>query len=139
MNAAATSPGAAPVRRLLAALALAEQGATPGERAAAEQAIGRLVVANADAIRALIEREKVAAPRPFTAPQNWPPAAKFTDPPPAAWRETVAECLARPGSLKPWEQGFMRDILRQGRLSPKQRNIVNEIATRLGVTAEAAA
>lgn len=139
MTAAALPGGAAPVRRLLAALALAEQGATPGEHSAAEQAIGRLVVANADAIRGMLERQNFAAPRSFTAPQDCPGAGTFADPPPPAWRETVAECLARPGSLKQWEQGFLRDILRQRRLSPKQRNIVNEIAARLGVTAEAAA
>ena len=139
MTTSALPGGAAPVRRLLAALALAEQGATPGERAAAEQAIGRLVVANADAIRGMLERQNVAPARRFTAAQNRAAPHGFAEPPAPPWRETVADCLARPGSLKPWEQGFLRDILRQNRLSPKQRNIINEIATRLGVMAEAAA
>ena len=118
----------AAVRRLFAALALAERGATPGERCAAEQAIGRLIVANADAFRTLLD------------PQKGLGAQTFTEPPAPAWRETVAECLARPGSLRPWEIGFLHDLQRWGRrLSPKQRAIVNEIAVRVGVMAEAAA
>ncbi len=117
----------AAVRRLLAALALAESGATPGERCAAEQAIGRLIVANADAFRALLHQNSRPAP------------VDFAEPPPPPWRETVAACLARPGCLRPWEQGFLRDIQRLRRLSPKQSSIVNEIAARVGVMAEAAA
>ena len=47
------------------------------------------------------------------------------------WRATVAACLERRGSLRPWEAGFLRDLPRFQRLSTKQRYIVREIADRV--------
>jgi hypothetical protein len=47
------------------------------------------------------------------------------------WRSTVAECLAKPGSLRPWEIGFLRDLPSFQRLSVKQRNCLNEISKRV--------
>ena len=47
------------------------------------------------------------------------------------WRETVRQCLARPGSLRPWEVGFLRDLPNFPRLSVKQRYVLKEIADRV--------
>ncbi len=47
------------------------------------------------------------------------------------WRKTVADCLARPGSLRPWEAGFLRDLPGFTRLGAKQRYILQEIADRV--------
>jgi hypothetical protein len=48
-----------------------------------------------------------------------------------AWRTTVAACLAQPGSLRPWETGFLRDLPKFQRLSVKQRYVLKEIADRV--------
>jgi len=47
------------------------------------------------------------------------------------WRATVAACLERPGSLRPWEAGFLRDLSGFRRLSTKQRYVLKEISGRV--------
>ncbi len=47
------------------------------------------------------------------------------------WRQTVADCLAHPGSLRPWKLGFLRDLPKFRRLSVKQRYCLREIADRV--------
>ena len=75
---------------------------------------------------------------------TWPealapvPAAERRLPELGTWRETVRQCLARPGSLRPWEVGFLRDLPAFRRLSVKQRYVLKEIADRvLGCPAQA--
>ena len=59
-------------------------------------------------------------------------------PPPL--RVTVAECLRRPGSLRPWERGFLESLEGFARLSEKQRDCLDLIAERvLGTAAVASA
>lgn len=57
---------------------------------------------------------------------------------PIDWRRTVEYCLRYPGSLRPWEAGFLRDLRSFPRLSQKQRASLTEIAERLGVLEAAA-
>ena len=69
--------------------------------------------------------------------------AEVIDPPPpverslpdvGTWRSTCLELQKRPGCLRKWEVGFVRDSPRFHRISSKQRNILDEIAERvLGV------
>jgi hypothetical protein len=47
------------------------------------------------------------------------------------WRQTVRDCLARPGFLRPWEVGFLNDLPKFQRLSVKQRYVLKEIADRV--------
>jgi hypothetical protein len=48
------------------------------------------------------------------------------------WRETVKALLAQPGSLRPWERTeFLPGLLGFDKLSPKQRAILDQIATRV--------
>ncbi len=47
------------------------------------------------------------------------------------WRETVRQCLEHPGSLRPWEACFLRDLPKFPRLSTKQRYCLKEIADRV--------
>ncbi len=47
------------------------------------------------------------------------------------WRQTVAQCLQRPGALRQWELGFLRDLPGFRRLSTKQRYVLKEIADRV--------
>lgn len=57
------------------------------------------------------------------------------------WRETVAHCLEKWGSLKPWELKFLRallDLPSAGRLPPKDRRALSEIADRVLGTERAA-
>lgn len=58
-----------------------------------------------------------------------PPRAR--EPLMGIWRATVAACLERPGSLRPWEAGFLRDLSRFRRLSTKQRYVLEEISGRV--------
>jgi hypothetical protein len=60
-----------------------------------------------------------------------PPAIEKALPELGTWRATVAECLARPDSLRPWEVGFLRDLPGFRRLSTKQRYTLKEIADRV--------
>lgn len=87
----------------------------PGERDNAAIAAARLVRA-----------------RGLTWPQVLnPPAADKPLPELGTWRDTVAACLARPGSLRAWEVGFLRDLPQFRRLSVKQRYCLKEIADRV--------
>jgi hypothetical protein len=86
-----------------------------GERDAAATAAHRLVVQSGLTWRQVIE----------------PPAIEKRLPELGTWRATVAECLARPGSLRPWEVGFLRDLPQFRRLSTKQRYVLKEIADRV--------
>jgi hypothetical protein len=47
------------------------------------------------------------------------------------WRQQAGACLAQPGSLRPWEIGFLRNILASTKLSPKQRSVLDQIAGRV--------
>jgi hypothetical protein len=98
--------------RLLAVLDLAERPGTPGEREAADHAIGRLVVANADAIRAIL-----VAPEQRVESRHW--------------RETAADCAGLAHLLIYWEQEFVGGLGRFSRLSQKQHTALTRIATRL--------
>jgi hypothetical protein len=49
----------------------------------------------------------------------------------ATWHKTVNECLARPGSLTPWEVKFLLNLSRFWRLSVKQRDVLSDIADRV--------
>lgn len=89
----------------------------PGERDAAAQAAHRIVM------RAGLTWQQVVEP---------PPVEKKL-PELGTWRATVAACLAKPGSLRPWEISFLRDLPQFRRLSVKQRYVLKEIADRLGV------
>lgn len=50
---------------------------------------------------------------------------------PIGWRATCLELQKRPGSLRPWERGFVAGLPDFPRLSEKQRRILNEIAARV--------
>jgi hypothetical protein len=60
-----------------------------------------------------------------------PPAIEKALPELGTRRQTVAQCLERPGALKPWELGFLRDLPGFRRLSTKQRCVLKEIADRV--------
>jgi hypothetical protein len=60
-----------------------------------------------------------------------PPPIEKTLPELGTWRQTVARCLERPGSLRSWEVGFLRDLPGFRRLSGKQRYCLKEIADRV--------
>jgi hypothetical protein len=47
------------------------------------------------------------------------------------WRQTVAACLERKGSLRNWEIGFLHDLPGFRRLTVKQRYVLKEIANRV--------
>ena len=60
-----------------------------------------------------------------------PPAIDKKLPEFGTWRQTVAECLDQPGSLRKWEVGFLHDLPKFRRLSTKQRYVLKEIADRV--------
>lgn len=47
------------------------------------------------------------------------------------WRVIVAQCLARPAALSPWEAKFLRNLRDFPRLSPKQAAVLHRIAERV--------
>jgi hypothetical protein len=47
------------------------------------------------------------------------------------WRQQAGACLAQPGSLRPWEIGFLRNVLTSTKLSAKQRSVIGQIADRV--------
>jgi hypothetical protein len=87
-----------------------------GERDAAALAAHRFVTG-----RGLTWTEAMAS---IAAPERQLPEL-------GTWRETVRQCLARPGSLRPWEAAFLRDLPGFRRLSVKQRYVLKEIAERV--------
>jgi hypothetical protein len=60
-----------------------------------------------------------------------PPAVEKKLPELGTWRATVAECLAQPGAIYPWEAGFLRDLPGFRRLSTKQRYCLKTVADRV--------
>jgi hypothetical protein len=86
-----------------------------GEALAAARAAARLVKLRGISWRDVVE----------------PPAIEKALPELGTWRQTVAQCLERRGSLKPWELGFLRDLPGFRRLSTKQRYVLKEIADRV--------
>jgi len=60
-----------------------------------------------------------------------PPPVEKPLPELGTWRQTVRECLARPGDLRPWEKAFLTDLPGFRRLSTKQRYCLKEIADRV--------
>lgn len=70
--------------------------------------------------------------RNLTWPQVLKPVAiERSLPELGTWRQTAARCLAQPGSLRPWEVSFLRDLPGFRRLSTKQRYVLKEIADRV--------
>ena len=86
-----------------------------GERDAAALAAHRIVVS------AGLTWKQVVTPAPIEKPL----------PDLGTWRATVARCLEHPGSLRPWEVSFLRDLPAFRRLSVKQRYCLKEIADRV--------
>ena len=63
-----------------------------------------------------------------------PPPVEKALPQLGIWRGTVARCLEKPESLRPWEVSFLRALPDFRRLSVRQRYVLTEIADRvLGV------
>ena len=108
----------ATARRLLATFELAQRPGSEGERVSAEHATGRLMVAHADAFRAI-----------FTA-------SATRIPPAPGWRDLCDECMRHP--LRSWEAEFVRSLRGFPRISPKQRDVLHGIAERLGLLEPAA-
>ena len=96
----------------LAALA---GGAGDAERLAALAAAERLLARHALALPDLV----ALAPVEHREPQR------------GIWRQTCRQLAERPGSLRKWERDFVADLPRFGRISSKQRYILNEIARRV--------
>jgi hypothetical protein len=111
MTGALPAASRAKLRKLLALLDSDKEG----ERTAAALAAARLVKASG------LTWQQILAPKPADHPL----------PELGTWRETVRDCLARPGSLRPWEIGFLRDLPNFRRLSTKQRYCLKEIADRV--------
>jgi Protein of unknown function (DUF2786) len=59
------------------------------------------------------------------------PAAARPQPVRGPWRLTIEDCLARPGSLMPWQAKFLRSLREFPRISPKQRTVLDQIAERV--------
>jgi hypothetical protein len=87
----------------------------PGERDNAALAAHRLVTGAGLTWRQVVE----------------PPTHEKKLPEFGTWRQTCAACLARPGSLRQWEAGFLRDLPGFQRLSVKQRYALKQIADRV--------
>ena len=87
----------------------------PGERDVAALAAHRLVTQAGLAWRQVVTPAAVEKPLPELG----------------TWRTTVKECLARPGSRRPWEVKFLHDLPGFRRLSVKQRYVLSEIADRV--------
>lgn len=49
------------------------------------------------------------------------------------WRVLAQRCAERPGCLTVWERSFVASLLGRASVSAKQRNILHDIAERLGV------
>ncbi len=96
-------------------LAAAGGGAGDAERLAALAAAERLLARHALALPDLVE----LPPPPHREPQR------------GIWRDTCRALADRPGSLRPWEREFVTDLPRFGRISSKQRYILDEIARRV--------
>ena len=105
----------APSRAKLAKLLALLGSDHAGERDAAGLAAHRLVVGAGLTWRKVLEPPPIAKPLPELG----------------TWRETVAQCLAKPGSLRAWEVEFLRDLRGFRRLSVKQRYVLKEIADRV--------
>ena len=105
------APSRAKLAKLLALLGSDQEG----ERDAAGLAAHRLVVSAGLTWRNVLEPPPVAKQLPELG----------------TWRETVNQCLAKPGSLRVWEPGFLRDLRGFRRLSVKQRYALKEIADRV--------
>ena len=95
-----------------------------GERDAAVAAATRLLERHG------VRWSQVLDPAPSVVVQTRPTR---TD-----WRITVAELLRRPGSLRPWEAGFLESLEGFARLSAKQHAVLDLIAERVLRTAAAA-
>jgi hypothetical protein len=48
-----------------------------------------------------------------------------------AWRQTVVDCLRQHGSLRPWEDDFLRSLAGFACISAKQRSVLAQIADRV--------
>jgi len=94
----------------------------PGEREAAALAADRFIRSRGAAWRQVLR----------------PPAEEHKLPLLGTWRDTCAKCLAHPRGLRKWEVDFLTDLPKFRRLSVKQRYVLTEIATRLGVREPAA-
>lgn len=115
--------------RLLAVIELGLRPGSPGERQAAESAIGRLILSHADAIRALLAREPSALSPPspgYDEPEQDDPLDRFE-----SWREAVRYCLRCAGDLSRWEEEFLSSVLRyRYRPSDRQLDVLRCITSR---------
>jgi hypothetical protein len=67
-----------------------------------------------------------------TPPAPYRPATEHTTRRDLPWRQTVRDLLAQPGSLRAWEKNeFLPSLLGFQKLSPKQRNVLDQIAARV--------
>ena len=105
----------APARAKLAKLLALLESDHAGERVAAGLAAARLVKQSGLSWRQILT----------------PPPVEKKLPELGTWRATVAECLAQPGAIYPWEAGFLRDLPGFRRLSTKQRYCLKTIADRV--------
>ena len=60
-----------------------------------------------------------------------PPPIEKKLPELGTWRQTCAQLLSQPGSLRKWEVGFLQDLPGFRRLSVKQRYVLKQIADRV--------
>ena len=88
-----------------------------GERAAAALQASRIVKAAGLSWSDLLRQPIASTPRPEGRGTGW-----FDD---------VLLCQRHPGSLRPWETGFISSIGRLRRLTPKQRSTLAGIAATL--------
>lgn len=100
--------------RLAKALALLASD-QPGEVAAAAEAATRIVQRSGLTWRQILK----------------PPPVEKRLPELGTWRETVRQCLAGGGDLRPWERAFLADLPGFRRLTTKQRYVLKEIADRV--------
>jgi hypothetical protein len=59
------------------------------------------------------------------------PAAPVRSAPATNWQRVCAELAKHPGSLRVWERNFVASLPTFSTLSPKQRNILEQLETRV--------
>ena len=56
--------------------------------------------------------------------------------PPAGWRRLLRHCQAHAHELTPWEKAFVNRLGSFAKLSPRQADVLNRIAARVGSGAD---
>lgn len=100
-----------------------------GERSAAAHQASLLLRRHGLTWREVIERGLVRSERRQRKPKREAPTAAA--PPKPDWRALVRDCLCCQGRLSKFEIELLRVIWQQPSISPKQRRVLNEIATKL--------